>query len=238
MIELNADTYADDLKRLEMGLIWFQKEIPFALAYTLTQMGQAGKAAIKDALPRVFDRPTPWTMNSTLLRGATKTRQEAVVWIKDGSVSSLAHHITGGRRPAKRFEKRLRSAGVLRGSNQYAVPAKRMKLNRYGNLTMGRINKLLSATGSQYESQANSSNSSIKTNSGQGRIFVVPRGKRTPPGIYQVKGSGADRNLLPMMIFVKKTNYRRRFHFHEITEDAGYDAIPGAIDKSLARVFG
>jgi len=239
MVNIKISKFQEDLNRLNRELRNLESEIPFAMAYTLTQMGQAGKAAVTKGLPHWFDRPTRWTMGAILLKAATKTNQQAVVWIKDGSINSLAHHIEGVKRPPKGFEKQLRQKGILRGSNQYAVPGYGAKLDRYGNMSRGQINKILSAVGAQMDPYANTTKNSIKRNSGQGDYFVLKRqaGGKVLSGIYQRVGPKNSPDLKSILIFVEKTSYRRRFPFFEEAEDAAYDAMPAAVDKAIDNAF-
>jgi hypothetical protein len=237
MIKLDERSFQEDFQKIKLWLSHAQKEIPFAMAFTLTKMGQAGKAGVTKNLPKIFKNPTPWTMKSIFLQAATKTNLVAVVYIKDGSRSSLLHHIQGGKRPEKGYEYNMRRTGILKGSNQYTVPAKRMRLNKYGNLTMGLINKISSSVGAQLDPLANTTRNSLKRNASQGNYFLVKRSDGTPSGIYETKGSGSNQTLQPVLIFVKSPTYRRRFPFHEIVSDDGYDAMDQAIEDVLKYVF-
>lgn len=211
-------------------------QMPFATAYLLTQLGMAARDKVKGTIPQVFDRPNPWTQNSIYLQPATKSRQFSKVWIKDNSLTSLAHHVEGGQRKPKLFERRLRIAGILKGSHQYVVPSLTLKLDQYGNVSRGLINKVLSSLGAQSDVYANTTAKALTRNKTQGDYFVVPRSEGTPAGIYQRKGVGANTNLVPVFIFVKSTKYKRRFPFYEKAEDGAYDAIPKSIDKTIQQL--
>jgi len=233
MIEFTAREYNHELKRIERELRHLADEIPFAQAYTLTKMAQSGKQAVERRLPRIFNNPTRWTLKSIYMDPATKRSLVSRVGIKAASEKSLAHHIEGGKRPPKRYEQRLRDAGVLRGASQYTVPGAKARLNRHGNLTMASINKIVSAVGGQLDSHANSTKASIGRNKSQADYFVLRRQKGTPPGIYQRKGRGANQRLEPVLIFVKSIHYRRRFPLFEIVSDAAYDSMDGHINKAI-----
>jgi len=212
------------------------KNMPKAAAMAITWMAQAGKKATVEKIPKIFDRPTKWTRESTFMKAANMRTLEAVVYIKDGSVSSLEHHIEGGRRKAKASETLLRRKGILRGANQYIVPSLSLKLDKYGNVPRGTMNKILSSLGAQLDSHANSTKRSIKRNRSQGDYFVLARQKGTHPGIYKRKGSKSNPRLEPVLMFVKSTTYKRRYPFHEIVEDAAYDEMPRAIDRALKKI--
>jgi len=132
----------------------------------------------------------------------------------------------------------MRQKGILRGSNWYTAPAKRLKLDPYGNIGMARINKVMSAIGAQFDDRQNTTAASIKRNPDQANYFLLNRqNATTPPGVYETKGRGVDRQLQPVMIFVKKTQYKRRLPFYEVVEDAAHDAMPAAIDHAINRVM-
>jgi hypothetical protein len=162
---------------------------------------------------------------------------EAIVFIKYGSISSLGHHVEGGQRRAKASEKLLRYKGIL-GSNEYVVPSLALKLDKYGNVPKGLMNKILSSMGAQRDAYANTTKKSLSRNAGQGDFFALKRQKGTHPGIYRRKGSKSNPRLDPVLMFVKSTRYKRRYPFYEIVEKAAYSEMPSALDRALKRVAG
>lgn len=232
MLKVKLEGFEDVRKELNR----LGRDMPKAAAMTLTWMAQAGKKAAEKKIPKIFDRPTKWTRGSTYMKAANMRTLEATVWIKDGSVSSLAHHIDGGPRRAKASETLLRRKGILRGSNQYIVPSLSLKLDQSGNVTKGMMNKILSSLGAQHDSYANTTRKSLKRNKGQGDFFVVAGQRGVQSGIYKRVGGKRNAGLKPVLIFVKATRYKRRYPFHEIVEDAAYDAFPSAINRALDRI--
>ena len=232
-----VDTKSFDV--LSEQLAHLREDLPKATAMTLTFMGQAGKAAADAEVLRVFDRPTPWTQKSTYLTAAKVDTLQAEVYIKDLSINSLAHHIDGGKRRAKGLEKRLRTAGALKGSWQYVVPGRGLKLDAFGNIPRGEINKILSALQAQIDPTANTTARSKRRNKNQGRYFVITGAsslvtrKRLPPGVWYRGGDGANSYIKPLLIFVKSTAYQRRYHFFERVEDAAADAMDASVDKAI-----
>lgn len=151
-----------------------QKQIPFALAKTLTQIAQATKQDVVRQMQSKFDRPTPWTLNSIFVQRAEKKdgdRMSAVVNVMDGNGARrytdqrfpymgsafvaagsnkravIGQQFAGGQRQWKRFEGRLRAIGIL-PQGMAAVPPVRgswaMPLDKYGNAPHGLIVKILS----------------------------------------------------------------------------------------------
>lgn len=238
MYKVSAKEFDEDLKDYLDGLV---RDLPKATASMLTWMGQAAKKKVTERMPELFDRPVPWTVNSTYLQAATAESLAAEVYIKRLSINSLEHHIDGGKRPAKGLEKLMRSAGILRGSHQYVVPGRGMKLDAYGNIPRGQVNKILSAIGAQRDVgvTSNTSARSRRRNKNQARYFVVSSGalsisgrRRLPPGVWWKRDKT---RITPLLLFVKSTSYKRRYPFFEIVEDAAYDAMPAAADRALER---
>lgn len=228
----------------ELGemLAHLREDLPKATAMTLTFMGQAGKAAADAEVLKVFDRPTPWTQKSTYLVSAKVDNLQAEVYVKDLSINSLAHHIDGGKRRAKGMEKLLRSAGVLKGAWQYVVPGRGLKLDAFGNIPRGEVNKILSALKAQFDPLANTTAKSRKRNKNQARYFVLTGAsslvtrKRLPPGVWYRGGDGETSYIKPLLIFVKSTSYRRRYPFFERVEDAAADAMEPGVDYAIDRL--
>lgn len=126
-----------------------QKQVPFAVARALTKTAQDVKEAERKGMA-VFDRPTPFTLNSLFIRAATKQTLEAEVWLKgDGSRDGgatrhyLGPQVNGGARPLKLFERRLVKTGYM-NANERAVPAAGVQLDSYGNVSKGQLIKILS----------------------------------------------------------------------------------------------
>jgi hypothetical protein len=236
-IKIDEKRYQEDFERIRLWLSHARSQVPFAIAYTLTLMGKAGKEEMARRLPSYFDRPTRWTLNSILLTAATKQSQRSEVFIKDGSRAHLLHHITGEGRPEKGYEYMLRQKGILRGSNQYTTPAKRLKLDAYGNIGMARINRIMSSVGAQLDPNQNTTAASTKRNASRNPYVVIRKQDRPQlaSGIYEVTTGGA--RLQPALIFVKKTSYKRKLPFFEVVEDAAYDAMPAAVDTAINRVM-
>lgn len=96
-----------------------KKQLPFAIAKSLTKTAQDVKAESERQLERKLDRPTPFTRRAFGLRRATKTRQVATVFIKDIQAEYLEYAIEGGTRSPER--------------KANLVPVS-IRLNKYGNI--------------------------------------------------------------------------------------------------------
>jgi hypothetical protein len=105
-----------------------RKQIPFATAKALTNTAWDVAKEEKRQLPMKLDRPTPFTLRAFGVKRATKNRLVATVFIKPIQAAYLGFQIRGGiRKPSGRA---------------IGVPVNQ-RLNRYGNMTRGKIKALL-----------------------------------------------------------------------------------------------
>lgn len=107
-----------------------RKQLPFAIAQTITAVARLAAKAEKDAMPKIFDRPTPFTVNSVAVKGATKSNPEAIVYIKDIAASYLAPYEFGGTHK------------LIGSGRTWLNPKDRSLLNKYGNLSTTTLNRL------------------------------------------------------------------------------------------------
>ena len=201
------------------------KQIPFAMAKALTQTAKNAQAQIIIVMQLVFDRPTPYTLNSTFVDPATKDKLVSEVKLKDESATGLpatkylAPEVFGGARSAKRSEVALRrSLNLPDGS--FIVPGARVPLDQYGNITAGTMTKILSAVRSMPDSYANMTSKSRQRAIAAGReseIFVgrSPTGAQRL-GVWERHG----RHLWPFLIFIDRApTYRERLRFYAIAQE-------------------
>lgn len=210
-----------------------------------TKTAQEVKRAERAQMEQVFDRPTPWVLNSIYMKPATKQKPEAMVWVKDeagkGVPSSkvLQAEIDGGKRRQKRSEKALQSVGIL-PAGWVAVPTKNAQLDAYGNMARGQIVQILShlraQLGGGYESRLGGrafDAAKVKkriAKTGVQYVAIKPGQKNNlPPGIYESKGWSKGKSMRPIMIFTPAANYKVRFRF--------FDVAQSVIDRDLNRVF-
>lgn len=226
----------DELKKME-------RQIPFATALALTKTAQLSKAAIERQMPSVFDRPTPWTLNSLRLTPAKKTKLEAKVSLKDEAVKSappsrwLTPQIEGGARADKASERNLRRKGLL-PSGRYIAPGRGAELDPYGNISRGQIVKMLSGVGGfeevGYNANATDSRRSKKKGNAK-RYFIMRRGK-TPIGIAERFGSAVG-DVRMVLAFVSRPSYKKRLRFYEIGQQVADANFQAEFDKALARAM-
>ena len=101
------------------------KQIRFATVLAVNDLAKRVQDAETAALPRVLDRPTPFTMRAFGTKGATKQTMQAEVFAKQTQAKYLAPSEFGGQQ-------------VLGNARRIRTPVD-AKLNAYGNLPKGFI---------------------------------------------------------------------------------------------------
>jgi len=125
MIEISVKSNVDAVSRQLSAIAYDQ--LPFATARTLTELAKLAAAAERAAMPKVFDRPTPFTVNSVAVQGAKKDMPVARVFIRDKAAKYLAPYEFGGIQ--------------FLGNKQANLVPVEAQTNQYGNLPRGTIAK-------------------------------------------------------------------------------------------------
>lgn len=244
MITVKAET-----RELERYLTAIErKHLPFVRALSLTKTAQhIQQKTLPAMLPRIFDRPAPFTMRGFYVIPAQKRdlSPEAAVQIKDGvtplpmgrggkigtpAFNYLQPQIQGMPRRAKSHERQLRRMGIL-GPDEYTVPGENMRLNKFGNLTGATYSKIL-ADVLNLDTRGNDIASGYgqrTTKRGKRRYFYHPNLR--PRGIYMRTGT---RTLIVALLFVKMPRYQKRFDFQGIGERVARKQFPIEFRKAMA----
>lgn len=194
--------------------------IPYAAATALTRTAKRAQQAIIAQMPQVFDRPTPYTLNSTFVQPASVKSMTARVAVKDWASNNgtlpedyLLPAVLGGGRKEKRFERNMRYAGLL-ARGERAVLGQEAPLDAFGNLRRGEMQRILTATRSSFDPAQNRSNSRRSRKNAKNAPYFAGRVKRTW-GVWRREG----RRLRPVLVFVRRTpQYRARLDFDGIAE--------------------
>lgn len=221
-----------------------QKVLPFATAAALNDTMFRVRDGFREEFATVFDRPTPFTLNSLLFTKATKNNLAAQVFVRNESRGGtppskyLFPEAAGGRRGQRPFEKSLRKAG-----GSYYTPGRSYPLNQYGNIPAGTIRAILS------QLQANTSflNESQERRGrrlkrqakrGGGKSYFVlkeKRGKLIPGAVYErietAHGSAVRTVLFP----VRQASYRIRFNAGKVAQRIFDAYFPNAFRRRLAE---
>ncbi|MCA7985173.1 MULTISPECIES: hypothetical protein [Burkholderia] len=176
---------ADDIAKIRKSLTDLEKrQLPFATANALTALAKNAQAAEKEAMPEVFDRPTPFTVNSVAVRGARKSNLEARVFIKDIAAAYLEPFEFGGNHK------------LLGSGRTWLNPKDKTQLNQYGNFSKTALKRL--------QARPDIFIGNIKTSSGEtiGGVWRRPPSAR----VTKVKGKrgsvvqGSPRGHLKLLV--------------------------------------
>lgn len=210
---------ADDIARLQKSLSALEKQqLPFAIAKTLTAVAKNAQAAEKEAMPEVFDRPTPFTVNSVGVKGALKANLEARVFIKDIAAAYLEPFEFGGNHK------------LLGSGRTWLNPKDKTLLNQYGNFSKTALKRL--------QARPDIFIGSIKTSSGEtiGGVW------RRPPSAKVTKArgkrgsvvQGSPRGHLKLLVrFGDARPVRQHLEFGE----RAFEVVDATFDRELEKAM-
>ncbi len=251
MVNIEIKGIKEFMNKLEK----FESQVPFATARSLTQLAKEVKNAEVEEMGHVFDRPTPYTLGSLGVHGATKQRLVAEVLLKTSTTKGtraekyIGPQIVGGERSLKRFESALQRIGILpRGL--YVVPGSGADLDAYGNISRGQIVQILSffrAFGEQGYSANMTTKGRAKLMRGskrKGRMgfaYFVSHGKgRTAhllAGIYKRVPFSRGSAIKPIFMFVRKPTYKKRWPFFDIAKKITDRRSKAIFDEMFAEAI-
>lgn len=196
------------------------KQVKFASIVALTRTAKRiADEDLKDAIAATFDRPTPYTLSALRVKPATKKSPVASVLFKDETykgnpaTTTMAPHVYGGLRTAKRGEKLMRNAGYISDS-EYLAPGQKARLDQYGNQSKGQIQQILSGLGSQHDVAQRSKKGS--RGASRTRKYFFSRGGHLARGVYERTSGG----VAPVLMAIKTPHYSTTYDFYGIASDA------------------
>jgi hypothetical protein len=214
---------------------------PRALADALNHTANQARQALKAEMASVFDRPTPWVLNSIRILNATPRQLEAAVWVQDvaggknpfSAEDYLMPQVEGGERIKRNSEGYLRESRIL-PAGRFVVPAAGARLDSYGNIQKGHMMQILSGLKAMKLSGSDNAASDSKRSLRKGHalaFFVIKRGK-TPIGIAERRG----KSVVMVLAFVRQPQYRERFKFHDVVRRVAENdgQLEANIDKAIA----
>lgn len=213
--------------------------VPYATSTALTRVAKIAQTKDLPAeMNRVFDRPTPYTLNSLFVKPATVDNLSARVNVKDQAGSGivperfLQPEVEGGTRGDKRFERALRYGGWLL-PGEHVVPATDMPRDAFGNVSGPKIKSILA----QLEKPGGRTVGKRRRGAFASGLFV---GRiRHTRGIWQRDR----RKIKPLFLFTKAIpQYRARFDFTGVAERVAREnfevefgrAVRQLLDKAAA----
>lgn len=223
-----------------------QSQLPFAVSQAANKVAYEVRERWKRQAPRVFDRPTPLTVNAAMYRKATKAQPYAEIFIRDEAFKGtppskyLLAEVEGGQRRRKGFERLLQSRGIL-SPTQFAVMGRGAQANQFGNVPAGQITKILSQLGAQRDRYLNQTAVSKKRRRGKknnrdGEYFVLTKRRGVlRPGVYERIGRGS--GVRSIFIFTGTAGYRPRYDIFGMAEDTWKKLMPFYLKRELEKAM-
>ncbi|AOK33951.1 hypothetical protein WL90_06605 [Burkholderia cenocepacia] len=223
-----ADAFAisvdTDVRALTKSLTRLQKDqLPFAISQAITATAKIAQGAEKAALPEVFDRPTPFTINSVAVKGARKSELEARVFVKDIAAAYLEPYEFGG-------DHKL----IGRGKT-WLNPKDRSLLNQYGNFSRNALQRL--------EARPDVFVGTVKTKSGEsiGGVWQRPANvkavKRSGKRGVALRGVNKSDHLKLLIRFGDATPVKRHLEFGERAFEVVDEHFADEFEKAMARAI-
>jgi hypothetical protein len=193
--------------------------MPFAVSLAINQTLDEAVHYNRNHMKKVFDRPTPYTLNGLQRKKTNKKklpmvgRLEFKEFAGKGTPASkyLTPQIEGGGRRTKRHERRLSAVGIL-PQGKMTAPARDAPLNQYGNLTGAEYTKMLSqlqALGEQSMTRV----SKMKKRSTFKGYYVAKNSAKQPVGIRKRISKNKSQKILS---FIDPPNYSPRYDFYDL----------------------
>ena len=215
------------------------RQVPFATANALTQTALAVREDLKAHMVKVFDRPTPFTLNAFMVVPAVKSDGgNMVAEVKTKPLLAKRHFLDveerGGVRPQTALERLLGQQLAVPWIVQTAVPADGASLDAYGNFSGGMRNRMLSALKAQRDPAANrTARSGQRNKANRGVTYFAPR-HGLSPGIYRRQG----RNIsIVLKITAKRADYTPRLNFAEVAPQFALRHFPVKFSAALAAAM-
>jgi hypothetical protein len=219
-----AISVSPDLKALTKSLSTLEKQqLPFAISQALTSVAKLAQAAEKQAMPEVFDRPTPFTINSVAVKGARKSDLEARVFVKDIAAAYLAPYEFGGNHK------------LIGQGKTWLNPKDKALLNQYGNFSKGALQRL--------EGRPDIFVGSVKTKSGQsiGGVWQRPTDvkmiKRSGKRGVALRGVNKTGYLKLLVRFGDERPVKQHLEFGERAFEIVDEHFPREFDKAMAKAI-
>lgn len=228
MININAKF--DVKSALEQLAYAKDKQLPFATSLAINNTAKIIKEREIHEMRDVFDRPTPYVLNSIFIKPSNKQNLTATVGIKDTgrkpAAKILLAEIDGGSRRLKGYEIALRAAGAL-PNGYYTVPGEAATMDQYGNIAPSQIRQILSFFRANRD-VGYTSNSTDKTRAKLAKSTKNRRGisyfsgrvgdGKSPLGIWMRIYSNFGTAIRPILIFVRDVNYQPIYDFDYVAK--------------------
>jgi len=236
----------EGLANLKGGISRLKKQVDFAMAGAINDVAYEVMREGRAEMKRVFDRPTPYTINSWRVTDkATRNSLTARVEFSDylssagvGPDQKLKQQFIGGPRRRTATEFMLQNAGMLK-RDRYLVPGLGAKLNKYGNISPGQLSQIRSQLKLGNDPASFSSDSARSrrnvARSGNyfwsyGRASTLFRSTHLAQGVWLRKGNA----IHPILLSARSPKYRSLMSPREISEAIVKRDMESAFNRRFA----
>ncbi|MBU9661867.1 hypothetical protein KTF22_08180 [Burkholderia multivorans] len=213
-----------DVRALTKSLTRLQKDqLPFAISQALTATAKLVQGAEKEAMPEVFDRPTPFTINSVAVKGARKSDFVARVFVKDIAAAYLEPYEFGGDHK------------MIGRGRTWLNPKDKTLLNQYGNFSRNALQRL--------EARPDVFVGTVKTKSGEsiGGVWQRPTSvkaiKRSGKRGVALRGVNKSDHLKLLIRFGDAMPVKRHLEFGERAFEVVHEHFSDEFEKAMARAI-
>jgi len=184
-----------------------RKQIPMALASTLTTLAFKAMEEEKKQARRKLDRPTPFTISGFKYKKATKKTLTALVYINKGDTQ-------------RKYMQFAINGGVSKATSGAMIhPASSTKLNKYGNMPRNYAKKVLAKKDKFFSGVP-------KGMEGQENA-----------GIWQRYGKKKNPRIRMVAQWRKSRTYQAKFPFYEIAGKIVAGRANDTFNKAFARAM-
>ena len=208
-----------DLDELKKRIHWTQKDqIPYVTMLALNNTAFQARSAIQQVLDVYIDKPTPYTARGVQVEKVNYADRKDIdkMGAKVGFVCEGFGKMRGKIKPSE-YMTRLIEGGIrLPEKTALAIPTSNLRLNKFGNITRGKIAKLL---GDPHKYFSGVPNNQPRQPSG----IWQRTPKRTPGKKRKKRGRTAradKRSIKPLILWKQSASYKKQFPLHKIVQQS------------------
>lgn len=209
-----------------------------ARKYAQNDLARAVWAAEKDQMRSDLDRPTPWSVGALRYRKTVSATEGSSVFMSDAFHAGqkvdqddwLGVQIMGGQTAGpRRSEKKLQNAGILPPGKVW-VPAKGVRLNRYGNIDGGIISRILMDLQLGTVKNRDGTSHTLTTRT---KNFALFGPKNNPIGVLAKIGD----SWFPYLFFVDRATYEPKYDFYGRGEREAQEKWKAIYDEQVQKAM-
>lgn len=230
------------LAAVERSLGDLGRQARFAASVALNATAFEVNKRVKADMQRVFQGgASPYALRAFRVDRATKATLTSTVGLRTDApaggtpyAKALRHLFTSGQRDWKKLEGLLRGRGLL-PQGLMAVPGRACPLDARGNIRRGALREMLGGLGSGRGGLRVYRNAGASKGVKAVGYFAAVPGNKTglAPGIYKRVEQGGRSGLQPMVMFVRRGNWRQFIDLQKIGVAAVASTFNTEFNKAL-----